>query len=189
MTRVLIVYGTTEGHTAQIADRMAAAIRGEGHEVELHESKELGKQPLTGDFDGVIVGGSVHAGEHQSSVREFVKRNRQLLERVPSAFFSVSLSAADPDEEASADVQMVVDKFIKETGWQPGRVETIAGALVFTQYNIFLRHLMKLIAKHHGRTELDTSHDYDFTDWDAVERFAREFTQDIAGSVRSAVPA
>ena len=41
MARMLIVYGTTEGHTAQIADRMAKAIRGEGHEVELHDSKEI----------------------------------------------------------------------------------------------------------------------------------------------------
>jgi len=39
---------------------------------------------------------------------------------------------------------------------------------------------MKLIAKSHGRTELDTSRDFDFTDWDAVERFARDFAKDIA---------
>lgn len=188
MARILIVYGTTEGHTADVAERMATAIRNEGHEVELYESKELGKQPVTGQFDGIIVGGSVHTGEHQSSLREFAKRNRTLLERLPSAFFSVSLSAADADEEAVADTREVVDKFIRETGWQPRQVETIAGALVFTQYNFFIRHLMKLIAKRHGRTDLDTARDYDFTDWVAVERFAREFAAKVAGGVREASP-
>lgn len=180
MARVLIVYGTTEGHTARIADRMAAAIRGEGDEVELHDSKDVRKQAVAGEFDGIIVGGSVHVGDHQSSLREFVKRNRDLLERVPSAFFSVSLTAADPDEEAAAETQTMLEKFFRETGWRPRRVETIAGALVYTQYNIFIRHMMKLIVKRQGRTELDTSRDYDFTDWDAVERFAREFSGSLA---------
>lgn len=84
-------------------------------------------------YDGVLVGGSVHAGDHQSSVREFVRHNRELLDRVPSAFFSVSLAAADPDEEARIEMQTVVDKFVRETGWQPRRVEHIAGALVYSQ--------------------------------------------------------
>jgi len=185
MARVLIVYGTTEGHTALIADRMATVIRAGGHEVELHDSKKVHKRAVPGDFDGIIVGGSVHAGDHQSSLREFAKRNRDLLERVPSAFFSVSLTAADPDEEAAAETQAMLDKFTRETGWRPRRVETIAGALVYTQYNVFIRHMMKLIVKHQGRSELDTSRDYDFTDWDAVERFAREFTATIAEGVRS----
>jgi menaquinone-dependent protoporphyrinogen oxidase len=158
---------------------MAKALRDEGHEVEVHDSREVRRQVMTDAFDAIIVGGSVHAGDHQSSLREFVKRNRELLERVPSAFFSVSLTAADPDDEAVAEA--VVDKFIKETGWQPDRVVTFAGALVYTQYNVFIRHMMKLIVKHQGRTEFDTSRDYDFTDWDAVERFAREFAGRTGG--------
>jgi menaquinone-dependent protoporphyrinogen oxidase len=179
MARVLIIYGTTEGHTTQIADRLATVMRSEGHEVDLHDAKEVRKQAVSGAFDGIIVGGSVHGGDFQSSLREFVKRNRDLLERTPSAFFSVSLTAADPDEEAAAETQTMVDKFSGETGWRPRRVATFAGALVYTEYNVFMRHVMKLIVKHQGRTELDTSRDYDFTDWDAVERFAREFTHSI----------
>jgi len=177
MVRILIVYGTTEGHTAQIAGRMTTAIRAQGHEVELRDARDVRSQTLTEGFDGIIVGGSIHVGEHQSSLREFVQHNRDLLVQVPSAFFSVSLTAAEPDDEAAAETQAMVDKFIRETGWQPQQVETIAGALAYTQYNVFMRHLMKLIVKCQGRTELDTSRDYDFTDWEAVERFARGFTQ------------
>lgn len=179
MARILIVYGTTEGHTAHIVDRMANAIRSEGHEVEVHDSKEVRKHAVTGTFDGIIVGGSVHAGDHQTSLREFVKLNRELLRRVPSAFFSVSLAAAMPDEEAAAERQAMVEKFIRETGWEPRQVETVAGALVYSQYNFFIRHMMKLIVKRHGSTDLDTSRDYDFTDWEAVERFAREFANGL----------
>ncbi len=175
MARILLVYGTTEGHTASIAERMASVMRDDGHEVEMLDSREARKKVVTEPFDGIVVGGSIHAGDYQSSLREFVKRNREVLERTPSAFFSVSLSAADSDEESVADTQQMIDKFIAETGWRPQRVENIAGALVYTQYNFFIKQVMKLIVKQQGHGDLDTSKDHDFTDWAAVERFAREF--------------
>lgn len=182
MSRFLIVYGTTEGQTAQIAERMAKVIRLEGHEVDLHDSKEANKHGVADGHAGIIIGGSVHAGDHQSSLREFVKKHRATLESTPSAFFSVSLAAAMGDEEASAECQAMIDKFVRETGWQPARVERIAGALVYTHYNFFIRYLMKLTVKHHGRAELDTSKDYEFTDWDAVEAFARDFAKSATGT-------
>jgi menaquinone-dependent protoporphyrinogen oxidase len=183
MARVLIVYGTTEGHTAEIAERMAAAMRTAGHVVDLRDSKTVRKETVGGDFDGIVVGGSVHAGDFQSSLKEFVKRNLEGLERTPSAFFSVSLSAADPDEESTAETRGVQEKFFLETGWRPEKVEAIAGALVYTQYNIFIRHVMKLIVKSHGRSELDTSRDFDFTNWERVDTFARDFANSLAATV------
>ncbi len=181
MAKILVVYGTTEGHTAGIAQRIGAVMRDVGHEVHVRDSGDLRKATLEHAYDGVVVGGSVHAGEHQRSVREFVRQHRDLLDRVPSAFFSVSLTAAEPDEDARRDVQAVVDRFVQETGWQPRHVEPIAGALVYSQYNIFVRHVMKLIAKSHGRST-DTSQDRDYTDWEAVERFARAFAGELGGS-------
>jgi menaquinone-dependent protoporphyrinogen oxidase len=178
MAKILIVYGTTEGHTAKIAQRMAETVRQAGHDVDVRDSKDLTRSTIEDGYDGVIVGGSVHAGDLQSSLREFVRRHRELLDRIPSAFFSVSLTAADPDEAARGETQAAVDKFARETGWQPRRVEAIAGALVYSQYTFFVRHMMKLIAKHAGHPT-DTAHDYDFTDWEGVEKFAGDF----AGSV------
>jgi menaquinone-dependent protoporphyrinogen oxidase len=183
MARILLVYGTTEGHTAKIAQRMAEGIQAAGHEVDLRDSKELRRSTIDGGYDGVLVGGSVHAGEHQSSVREFVRHNLQLLERLPSAFFSVSLTAVEVDEEARRETQATVDKFVRETGWQPGRIETIAGALVYSQYNIFIRQIMKLISRHQGHPT-DTSQDYDYTDWEAVDRFGREFAESVEATLR-----
>jgi hypothetical protein len=66
---------------------------------------------------------------------------------VPSAFFSVSLSAANVDEESAAEARATADDFIRETGWQLDPAETTAGTQVYTQHNFFIRHLMKAIAK------------------------------------------
>lgn len=175
MARVLIVYGTTDGHTQTVAERMAEAIREAGHAVETSDAKSVRKQVVSGAFDWIIAGGSVHAGDLQSALKDWAKLNREFLERVPATFFIVCLAAADMDEEAQAEIQATIDKFARETGWRPPHVEPIAGALVYTHYNFFIRHLMKQIVKRHGGTQLDTSRDYDLTHWDRVESFAREF--------------
>ncbi len=175
MAHVLVAYGTTDGHTKLIAERMVATIQASGHTAEALDVKAARKQRYEGAVGGVMVGGSVHAGDLQSTLKDWTRLNRDLLERVPATFFIVCLAAADMDEEAQAEIRATVEKFARETGWRPPHVEPIGGALVYTHYNFFIRHLMRMIVKRHGGTQLDTSRDYDLTDWDRVEAFAREF--------------
>lgn len=180
MVRILVVYGTTDGHTQLVAERMVAAVEATGHTAVAVDAKTARMRSQDEEVDGVIVGGSVHAGELQSALKDWTRGNRALLERVPTTFFVVCLAAADMDEEAQAEIQATVEKFARETGWRPPRVEPIGGALVYTHYNFFIRHLMRMIVKRHGGTQLDTSRDYDLTDWARVEEFAREFAGSLA---------
>jgi menaquinone-dependent protoporphyrinogen oxidase len=61
---------------------------------------------------------------------------------------------------------------VKRTGWRPERVELFAGALPYTKYDFVTRFFMRhIVAKEGG--DVDTSRDYEYTDWRAVERFAR----------------
>jgi menaquinone-dependent protoporphyrinogen oxidase len=185
MSRILIVYGTTEGHTKEIAERLATAIEAEGSDVRLCNAESASGPEVTENIDGVLVGGSVHLGQYQASLREFVQRNRDLLTRVPSAFFSVSLLAADSGEGAANEIEAIQQRFFRKTGWRSRRVENFAGALLYTRYNVFIRQVFKLIVKSRGRAETDTSRDYDLTDWPAVDRFAREFSLSIAGATNA----
>lgn len=70
----------------------------------------------------------------------------------------------------------VVEKFIENTGWRPQRIELIAGALPYSRYNFLVRFIMRRISAKEGG-DTDTSHDYEYTDWNAIDRFARELTQ------------
>ena len=111
MTKILIAYGTTEGQTSRIADHIAEAVRKHGVEAEALDLK--GSKKVSPDaYDGVIVGGSIHMGKHQEDVADFVRRNRPALERLPSAFFSVSLAAHGDMENAEA----YVANFEQQTG-------------------------------------------------------------------------
>jgi menaquinone-dependent protoporphyrinogen oxidase len=67
----------------------------------------------------------------------------------------------------------MIDVFVKETGWRPERTLPVAGALTYSRYNIFVRFVMKRIARAAG-APTDTSRDYEFTNWPALDRFAAE---------------
>ncbi|WP_327051345.1 flavodoxin domain-containing protein [Halomicrococcus gelatinilyticus] len=175
MTDVLVCYGTTEGQTATVADRIADVLRGAGHDVDV---ADLPIDAAPADYDGVLVGASVHAGKHQRPVTEFVADHRDELNAMPSGFFSVSLSAASESPDGREEAQAVVDDFLDETGWSPDVATTVAGALRYSQYGRIKRLLMRFIAgRHSGDT--DTSRDYEYTDWDDVEAFAHEFERTL----------
>jgi menaquinone-dependent protoporphyrinogen oxidase len=176
MLKVLIAYGTSEGQTARIADYLADLIREQGHEAFQVDIKRSGT-PEPGGYDAVIVGASVHMGKHQNCVRDFVRKHRAALERLPSAFFSVSLAAHDDTEEARHEVEGSIEKFVQQTGWRPRKVGLFAGALLYTRYGLFTRWIMKKIARGKGSPDTDTSRDYVYTDWDSVKRFAEEFLE------------
>ena len=120
---------------------------------------------------------------------EFVKRHRDGLRKMPSAFVSVSLSQAgvqDPTwaserrAQAAADTSRMIQEFSTETGWQPEHVQAAGGALRYSRYNWLLRFVMKRIARKAG-SPTDTSRDYQFTDWTALDQ--------LAGEVLAAAPA
>jgi menaquinone-dependent protoporphyrinogen oxidase len=176
VTKVVIAYGTTEGHTTKIADYLAAALRSHGCEADIRDIQRSGGM-LPDGYDAVIVGGSIHMGKHKDAVRDFVRQNRAALERLPSAFFSVSLAASGDPENANA----YVARFEQETGWRPAQVGLFGGALPYTQYGFIKRHMMvRIVRSKPGNLSTDTSRDWVYTDWDQVQQFADAFLTRLA---------
>ena len=169
MTRVLVLYGSTHGHTAKIAARIAEAI---GPAADLR-SADTAKDLAPGQYDAVVVGASIHAGHHQKAILEWAEAHSVALSSMPSAFFSVCLTAADDTDEAREASQRYIDEALARTEWSPRIARTFAGALQYREYDLFTRLLIKLMMKRGGHPT-DTSRDHDFTDWDAVERFGAE---------------
>jgi menaquinone-dependent protoporphyrinogen oxidase len=183
MANIYIPYGSVEGQTAQIAEYIAELIRSHGHEAETVDLKHSG-HTLPGGRDGVIVAASVHIGKHESYVVDFVRKNLAELERLPAALISVSLAAHGDEENAEA----YVAAFEEQTNWHPRHVGIFSGALLYTRYNFLKRQLMKKIAKDKGSTDLDTSRDYVYTEWDGVKRFTEDFLAGLAAVSGAAQP-
>ena len=173
MPDVLILYASKHGHTAKIARRIAETMRKSGLDPDLR-SAESADEMTPSAYKAVVVGASVHAGHHQREIVDWAKRHQAELAGKPSAFFSVCLAIADDTDEARAAARKYIDDFEDETGWTADTTTTFAGALQYLEYDFLTRTLIRLMMRHQGHPT-DTSRDFDYTDWDAVERFATEF--------------
>lgn len=175
MSRILLLYATTEGQTALIAERIAHKLRDQGHSLEMLPADATQPDLDPTAYDGVMIGASIHYGHHPAYLHKLVRRHGSALAARPSAFFSVSLSAGGPRPKLAA-AQRYLDKFMRKTGWQPQLTASFAGALKYSFYGPIKRRVM-IVFMTLGGGETDTSRDYEYTDWDAVERFAAEFAQ------------
>jgi menaquinone-dependent protoporphyrinogen oxidase len=169
--RVLVLHSSFDGQTARIAERIGAVLRAEGHVALVCASTEA-RQGLP-DCDAVVIGAAIRYGHHSRGLERLVKARRSMIEARPNAFFSVCLSAGGPGAKPVA-ARRYLDDFIRATGWDPAAIATFAGALRYSEYNVLIRFMMRLIVGSAGG-ETDTSRDYEYTDWQAVERFARDF--------------
>lgn len=172
MSRILLLYATTEGQTARIAERIARTLTQKGHGVHLSPA-DTAVDPAT--YDAVMIGASIHYGHHPAYLHALVRRHRDALSARPCAFFSVSLSAGGPRPKLAA-AQRYLDKFLRKTGWQPQLTASFAGALKYSLYGPIKRRVM-IVFVGLGGGNTDTTQDYEYTDWDAVERFADAYAE------------
>jgi menaquinone-dependent protoporphyrinogen oxidase len=171
----LVVYASTHGHTRKIAERIAQVLGDEGVAVTLHDAT-ASPAPSAAGFDLVVVGASIHGGHHQAQVMAWAKEHAAALADRPSAFFSVCLAVADDTDESRAAAEGYLSSFEEQTGWTPRTRTTFAGALQYLEYDFWTRLLIRTMMKRGGHPT-DTSRDHDFTDWDAVDAFARDLAR------------
>ena len=177
MIRILIVYGTTHGQTAKIANAVSQALRARAATVDVVAAGSACAPP--DDYDAVIVAASVHAGVYQKRVRHWVRLHGPELNRKPTAFVSVSLGVLQQDPKTQRELRAIVARFTAETAWNPAVVKQVAGALLYSRYNWLIRMIMKRIAAKAGG-DTDTARDFEYTDWKDLRLFAELFFARVA---------
>lgn len=187
---VTVLYATREGHTREVAERVVARLRENGLTATAADARALPDDFALGRAGAAILAASVHAGQHEREMQDFVRSHLEALRAIPTAFLSVTLSQAgvqredaSPEEHAKfvRDVDSMAHKFVEQTGWEPTHLVPVAGALRYSRYNFFVRLIMKRIARQAGGST-DTSRDHDYTDWQALETFVDEFSRALRPS-------
>jgi menaquinone-dependent protoporphyrinogen oxidase len=184
MNSIPVFFATTEGHTQRIAEAIAATLREQGFESEAVRLTSALVLPDWPNIVSAVVGGSLHAGRHQAAVGAFVARELEELNRRPTAFLSVSLSAASRNPSEVETARGIARRFVQGLQWQPRRLVCVAGKLAYRQYGFLTRWMMRRIAAREGGPT-DTTRDHDLTDWTAVKQFAL----DVAADARRRSPA
>ncbi len=187
MAKVVVVYGTTEGHTRRVAKRAAARLRAAGLETEVHDATALEGPVVSAGLAGVLIAASVHHRRHQAAVTHFIHTNLERLRQLPTAFISVSLTAALPDATYQDEARSYVNELLDATGWRPDATLRLAGALKYAEYDFFKRLLLGLLERRLGAGVVG-GEDAEFTDWEALDRFVDAFAARL-GAGTAATPA
>ena len=172
MPRILVLYGTTQGHTRKVANAIGDTLRTSGLDVDVVHVDETKPDPSR--YAAVIVAASVHEGGYQKPIVKWIRAHAAALDRLPTAFVSVCLAILSKNDAGRKEAEAIPQRLLAATQWHPSTVKVVAGALLYTQYNLFVRWMMKRIVARAGG-DTDTSRDYEYTDWDDLRDFAAEF--------------
>lgn len=187
MLDVPVFYATSEGHTRRIAERLASGLRARGLESEAVDIASDNADRLDwAHVRGAVIGASIHTGRHQRVAASFAAAHARDLEAHPSAFFSVSLSAASRNAQEVEAARTIAQGFVERARWQPDCVMSFAGALAYTKYGWLKRLILKRAARKEGGPT-DTTRDHDLTDWVAVDRLAADIAQRVHAPVPIAI--
>lgn len=179
MASILVLYGTGEGQTRKIAARIRTTLSEMGHSVQIRDVETISLPFDVTDFDLVIVGSPIHRGTPRGSILTFLQQTVDDLNTMPSAYFQVSLSSASPNEAQQKEALTYIESLLDDTGWEPDRIAQFGGALRYSEYGFLTTIIMRRIAK--GVTgDTDTSRDYEYTDWEAVDDFSRAVSTLVA---------
>ena len=162
----IFIYSSSNGQSLKICEALNK------NKESLIIDMDMLKTTKLDNFDQIVIGASVKYGDHNKKVYEFVKKNRVLLEKKKTVFFSVNATARKSTKNKPKTNPYII-KFLKKTNWTPDHIGVFAGMIDFPNYNFIEKYIIKLIMWiTNGPT--DTSKTFEFTNWEDVKKFSEE---------------
>ena len=170
MSKIIIIYSTTDGHTREICSHLLKIIEKENNEVILISIEDENNINLN-EFDKIIIGASIRYGKHSQKVYNFINKNLQILDKKSNAFFSVNVVARKPNKN-QPETNPYLKKFLSQISWKPKELAVFAGKIDYKKYSMFDRYMIRMImwitkGPTHPKTNIE------FTDWNQVNKFGQ----------------
>jgi menaquinone-dependent protoporphyrinogen oxidase len=162
---VLVAYATKHESTAEIAERIATAMRDAGHPAEARPAAEV--DDLSG-YGAVVLGSAVYANHWRREARTFARRHEHAMQEMPVWLFSTGPFGA-PEERPTAPTPHVAAKLAKHLG---AREHVMFGGRVPQDPANFVERAML------KNTPPDKR---DARDWEAIEAWARGVAAEVDG--------
>jgi menaquinone-dependent protoporphyrinogen oxidase len=164
---VLVAYASKHESTAEIAERIAAAMREAGCAAEARPASEV--DDLSG-YGAVVLGSAVYAKRWRREARGFARRHAAALRDMPLWLFSSGPLGA-VEEHPTAPMPPVVERLAKELG---ARDNVMFGGRMPTDPGNFVERAMLKSTPPERR---------DARDWPAIEEWARAVASQVAARV------
>ncbi len=162
--RVLIAYASRCGSTAEVAEAIAQELTAQGQLVDVRGVREL---PDLDGYRAVLVGSAVRFGKWLPEAVRFIERNRTLLSRVPTAFFTVHALALDDSPASQRERHAYLEPV---RGLVVPRHEAFfAGEIDPARLSFAERWLARFVRAPEG----------DLRDWERIRSWARQIAQEL----------
>ena len=178
MKKVLIAYSTWAGATHEVAIEIGKVFQANLFDVEVITAKECKN---IDDYDAILLGTSIHAGQTVKSFRQFIKQNIDVLIKKPTALFVVCATMNDDSEDNREETLAWLDRVIgKYEKFKPLSIGLFGGATItngedFNKLNILIRTTITAMNKkmidEYGRS--------DFRDWEFIHSWAEDVIKEI----------
>lgn len=160
--KTLIIYMSTHGCTKQVVHELAEQLNGE---VTIKNLKE-DKNPDFQNYDRVIIGGSIHAGQIQRKIREYCEAHLENLGRKQLGLFICCMYEGDQAFQQ-------LENAFPEKLHQYAKSEAILGG----EFNFEkMRFFEKLIVRKIAKVEKTVSK----IDHEAIQSFAKKMDKTFA---------
>lgn len=158
--KVLIVYGSKYGATAEIAEKIGEVIKQEGLQVDVKNARDIKD---ANDYQAFVIGSAAYIGGWRKEVSNFVKKNENTLAEHPVWVFS-----SGPTEKGDPVKLMegwLVPKGLKPVidRIKPRDITVFHGVINIDKLNALEKWMIKRV-----KTEIG-----DFRDWEAITRWAK----------------
>ncbi len=161
MVTTLIVYASNHGFVRNCVDLLAARLDGRVMSVDLKKDDN----PDPGNYDAVIVGGSIHAGHIQKSVRRYLDHRAGLLKTKKLGLF---LCCMEEGEKAEKEFK---ESYPDELIAQAAATGLFGGEFDFNKMNFLEKAMVKKASGiTAGVTKLRA---------DEIEKFAQKMETDV----------
>jgi menaquinone-dependent protoporphyrinogen oxidase len=178
----LLLYSSVYGLSKQISERIQGHLA--RRDLISHVASIGADEVDLSHFEAIVIGASIRHGKHNPAVLDYIRAHQAALQAKPSALFSVSLIARKPGRN-TPETNPYLKRLIAQSPWKPKLQAVFAGELDYSRYGPIDKHLMRLVMWiNKGPTDFATK--VQFTDWDAVERFAGQVAELPATARRAA---
>ena len=160
--KVLVAYASKYGSTGGVADAIGKELCGRGMAADVALIRNAVN---VGSYHGVVIGSAIYMGKWLPEAVDFLKTNRDILRRVPVAFFLSCMTMCKPTDQNRAKVLTYMDPVLEAVPEiKPVGIGTFAGALDYSNLSWMTKQIMKSKGSPEG----------DFRDWNAIRAWARE---------------
>ncbi len=188
--KVLVVYDTKSGSTAEVAGLIGDTLLDSGAQVAVEPVASARK---VDDYDAVIIGNPIISGKCMPGIKEFVRTNHVYLCEKPVAFFITCLRMGQEEADEISDIPLFIDpalgtpkprskmtflekshlvtSYMKEISSmavdiQPISISFFKGVLDYSTIGFFWTWFFKLTGK------MDGLKPGDYRNWEAIRSWA-----------------